>query len=156
MLLNLVCGVVGVAGVLVLILGPGVNYFSPESVATALPVLELDFVVDVATLSVGEPIWSTFTLEVLRLVVFTTCFLTILALIGEFGEKRILAFLIMMEVLLVFLAVLLVLSGASAGFNTAAYYNTALCILAAGGADTALALALFMTYFKVTGRTTLK
>ena len=62
----------------------------------------------------------------------------------------------MVEVLLVFLATLVVLTGSTAGFNIRAHYNTALCILAAGGADTALALALFMTYFKISGETTLK
>lgn len=149
----------GLAGSLFLFYGSDLSssYFTTviaDNTLAAQP--EFDLVIQVATTSVGEGVWSSVTLEVLRLVVFTICFLTLLALVGEWGEKRVLAFLVMVEVLLVCLACLVVLTGASAGYNISAHYNTALCILAAGGADTALALALFMTYYKASGETTLK
>jgi hypothetical protein len=159
MLINLLLLLVGSAGSLVLFYGLGENWLDVSTTKNAslfnLPEA-LDLNIQTSLNSLGEPLWSSFTLEIFRVVVFTVCFLTLLALIGEWGEKRILAFLVMMEVLLVFLATLLVLIGSSAGFNISAHYNAALCILAAGGSDTALALALFMTYFKASGETTLK
>jgi len=160
MFLNLFCLLLGLAGLLILLFGPGYNYVYAEKAAVKAHIPAdpaLDFVATVTYDPAAlEPFYSTMTLEVFRLVVFVVCFLTVMALIGEWGEKRVLAFLVMVEVLLVFLAVLIVLFGASAGFNISAHYNAALCTLAAGGADTALALALFMTYYKASGETTLK
>lgn len=138
---------------LFLIYSPVTTYFLPVARVAELP--SFDFTLSV-TANTSEPLWSSFTLESLRIFIFIVCFLTMLSLIGEHGEKRILAFLILVEVLLVSLATLLVLTGASANINISAHYNAALCILAAGGADTALALAIFMTYFKVCGKITLK
>ena len=132
---------------------PVTTYFLSPTASVELPILDFTFSV---TANASEPLWSSFTLESLRIFIFIVCFLTMLSLIGEHGEKRILAFLILVEVLLVSLATLLVLTGASANMNVSAHYNAALCILAAGGADTALALAIFMTYFKVCGKITLK
>lgn len=155
MLLNFILILLGLAGSLILVFGPGYNwYYSVDKAPVYLP--QPDLIIEVPDISLGEPIWSSFSLEVLRLSVFLVCFLTLMALIGEWGEKRVLAFLVMVEVLLVSLAVLMVLNGSSAGFNISAHYNAALCVLAAGGADTALALALFMTFYKASGETTLK
>jgi NADH:ubiquinone oxidoreductase subunit K len=138
---------------LFLIYSPVTTHFLSSTSEIELP--KLDFILSV-TANTTEPLWSSFTLESLRIFIFIACFLTMLSLIGEHGEKRILAFLVLVEVLLVSLATLLVLTGASANINVSAHYNAALCILAAGGADTALALAIFMTYFKVCGKITLK
>ena len=138
---------------LFLIYSPVTTYFL--SSASGVGLAKLDLILSV-TADTKEPLWSSFTLEILRIFIFIVCFLTMLSLIGEHGEKRVLAFLILVEVLLVSLAALLILTGASANMNVSAHYNAALCILAAGGADTALALAVFMTYFKVCGKITLK
>lgn len=155
MLINFIFIFLGLVGSLILLYGPGFsNEYAAATLITSRP--DFDLVITVLDASAGEPIWSTITVEIIRTIIFGICFLTLLALVGEWGEKRVLAFLVMMEVLLVFLAALLVLTGSTAGFNVSSYYTTALCILAAGGADTALALALFMTYFKASGETTLK
>lgn len=161
MFIQLVAILLGLVGLGLLWFGPMATTRAERSAGVVDTTNLPDLVVQIpyntsAYSSLGEVVWSTGTLEIFRVVVFVVSFLTILALIGEWGEKRILAFLVLMEVLLVLLATLLVLWGARAATNTRSYYRRALCILAAGGADTALALALFMTYFKASGETTLK
>lgn len=96
-----------------------------------------------------------FDVTVASQAILILCFLSILSFLGEFGEKRFLAFLILMEILLVMLSTVLLLYGLELGINVSASYTTTLCVLASGGADTALALALFIAYFKVSGKTIL-
>ena len=75
------------------------------------------------------------------------------AMFGEFGEKRILAFFIYFE-LTQLLCVLLLLSwGLSFNSNMIELSTASLFIIGSSGAETGLALALFMRYFRLTGRT---
>jgi NADH:ubiquinone oxidoreductase subunit K len=158
MLVTVLCLGLGLAGIAFLTNVPLPVFFYGLRAADSAEA-DLVAVVDqwCTALGLGDPVWSVLTseLQFLRLVILLAFFLTLLSVVGWWGEKQILAFLVMMEVLLVFLTILIVLLGAGADFNNSAYYNSALCILAAGGADTALALALFMTYYKVTGSSTL-
>jgi NADH:ubiquinone oxidoreductase subunit K len=159
-LLTLVFSVWGFATVLLFnsktgFAGVGTNAI-PAALQPYVETYDLNWVIDVTAPYDDSVIWSATTTEGFRILIFLLCALTVFGLIEELEEKRILVFLVMMEVILVLLSVSLLLLGLTAGFNTSAYYNTALCILAAGGADTALALAIFMTYFKVSGLTTLK
>jgi NADH:ubiquinone oxidoreductase subunit K len=160
MFITFLCLALGLAGIAFLTSAPlPIFFYSADKVSSVAAEQDLVAVLDewCTALGLGDPVWSVLTSEFqfLRLVILLAFFLTLLSVLGWWGEKQILAFLVMMEVLLVFLSILIVLLGATADFNTSAYYNSALCILAAGGADTALALALFMTYYKVTGNSTL-
>jgi len=76
------------------------------------------------------------------------------AMFGEVAEKRILAFFIYFE-LIHLLCVLLLLSWSFAfGSNVIEFSTVALFLIGSSGAETGVALALFMRYFRLTGRTT--
>ena len=73
-------------------------------------------------------------------------------LFEEWREKHILPFLITIEVIIVFLLIILLLGAKSIVRGVGSGYIAVLTIIAAGGASTALSLALFISYFKVTGK----
>jgi len=75
------------------------------------------------------------------------------ALFGESAEKRILAFFIYFE-LTHLLCVLLLLSWSlTFGVALTEVMTASLFIIGSSGAETGIALALFMRYFRLTGRT---
>jgi NADH:ubiquinone oxidoreductase subunit K len=78
---------------------------------------------------------------------------TLAGLVGEYGEKRILAFFIYFELIQLLLATMLMLGTLFQPAGTPVYLTTALFILGASGAETAIFLALFMRYFRLTGLT---
>jgi len=83
----------------------------------------------------------------------TLIFVVLGAMFGEFAEKRILAFFIYFE-LLHLLCVLLLLSWSlTFGTNLVEFSTAALFIIGSSGSETGVALALFMRYFRLTGRT---
>jgi hypothetical protein len=76
------------------------------------------------------------------------------AMFGELAEKRILAFFIYFE-LTHLLCVLLLLSWSFAyGSNLIEFSTVSLFLIGSSGSETGIALALFMRYFRLTGRTT--
>lgn len=78
---------------------------------------------------------------------------TLLGLMGEYGEKRILAYFIYFELIQLLLATMLMLGSLYNVEATPVYLTTALLIVGASGAETAIFLALFMRYFRLTGLT---
>jgi NADH:ubiquinone oxidoreductase subunit K len=81
-------------------------------------------------------------------------FLVLGAIFGEFSEKRILAFLIYFELTHLLCALLLVSFSLIYGFCLIEFCTVALFIIGSSGAETGVALALFIRYFRLTGRTT--
>jgi len=99
----------------------------------------------------NNPTWVFLALEAyfLLLIFFVLC-----AMFGEVAEKRILAFFIYFE-LTHLLCVLLLLSwGFAFGSNVIEFSTVSLFLIGSSGAETGIALALFMRYFRLTGRTT--
>jgi hypothetical protein len=83
-------------------------------------------------------------------------FLLLSSMFGEFAEKRILAFLVYFELshlLCILLLLNFSLSGLG-GLNLMELCTSSLLIIGSSGAETGVALALFMRYFRLTGRTT--
>ena len=82
-------------------------------------------------------------------------FLLLSSMFGEFVEKRILAFFIYFELSHLLCILLLLNSGlASHGINLVEICTASLLIIGSSGAETGVALALFMRYFRLTGSTT--
>jgi NADH:ubiquinone oxidoreductase subunit K len=88
-----------------------------------------------------------------RLVLFLILY-TLAGLVGEYGEKRILVFFIYFELIQLLLATMLILGALFQPVGQPAYLTMALILLGASGAETAIFLALFMRYFRLTGLTT--
>lgn len=82
-------------------------------------------------------------------------FLILSAMFNEFGEKRILAFFIYFELCHLLCIFLLFIWITSFGINFTEFMIVALFIIGASGAETGIALSLFMQYYKLTGKTTL-
>ncbi len=83
-------------------------------------------------------------------------FLVLASMFGAFAEKRILAFLIYFE-LGHLLCILLLLSYNLVGMGQISLMELtviALLVIGSSGAETGVALAIFMRYFRLTGRTT--
>ena len=77
------------------------------------------------------------------------------ALFGESAEKRILAFFIYFELSHLLCILLWLNSGlASHGINLVEVCTASWLIIGSSGAETGVALALFMRYFRLTGSTT--
>lgn len=84
----------------------------------------------------------------------TFLLMTFFNLFGINGEKRILAHFIFFELIhLLMASLLLVATIFDANLPAAAGYSTFLLIVGASGAETAISLALFMRFFRVTGLT---
>ncbi len=80
--------------------------------------------------------------------------ITLFNMLGKRGEKRILAYFIFFELIhLLMASLLLVATIFDANLPAAAGYSTVLLIVGASGAETAISLALFMRFFRVTGLT---
>ena len=75
------------------------------------------------------------------------------AMFGEFAEKRILAFFIYFELTHLLCVFLLISWGLIYGSGLIELCTVALFIIGSSGAETGIALALFMRYFRLTGRT---
>jgi NADH:ubiquinone oxidoreductase subunit K len=92
----------------------------------------------------------------IELYLVSIIFLVLAAMFGVFAEKRILAFLIYFE-LGHLLCILLLLSYSLVGvgnLNLTELITVSLLIIGSSGAETGVALAIFMRYFRLTGRTT--
>jgi NADH:ubiquinone oxidoreductase subunit K len=92
----------------------------------------------------------------MQLYLISIIFLILTAMFGIFAEKRILAFLIYFE-LSHLLCILLLLSGNLLGLsqlNLTELTAASLLVIGSSGAETGVALAIFMRYFRLTGRTT--
>jgi len=102
-------------------------------------------------------IYAAETLPVLtELYLVSIIFLVLAAMFGAFAEKRILAFLIYFE-LSHLLCILLLLSYSLVGvgqLNLTELTAVSLLVIGSSGAETGVALAIFMRYFRLTGRTT--
>lgn len=88
--------------------------------------------------------------------VIVTIFLLLSSMFGEFAEKRILAFLVYFE-LSHLLCILLLLNFTLLGFGSLDVVElcvASLLIIGSSGAETGVALALFMRYYRLTGLTT--
>ena len=101
----------------------------------------------------NDHFWSTEIIRLIRVIVTVLCAFLLISLMVELVERRFLVFLVVLEVVLVLLTSLIVFGGIMSTVNVGGQYCAALCIFASGGADTALILALFMTYYRVTGQT---
>ena len=100
---------------------------------------------------INNPMWVFLALEAYFLLLL---FFVLSAMFGEVAEKRILAFFIYFE-LTHLLCVLLLLSwGFAFGSNVIEFSTVSLFLIGSSGAETGIALALFMRYFRLTGRTT--
>jgi len=100
---------------------------------------------------INNPTWVFLALEAYFLLLI---FFVLSAMFGEVAEKRILAFFIYFE-LTHLLCVLLLLSwGFAFGSNIIEFSTVSLFLIGSSGAETGIALALFMRYFRLTGRTT--
>ena len=75
------------------------------------------------------------------------------AIFGEFAEKRILAFFIYFELTHLFCVLLLLSWGLTYGSGITELSTASLFIIGSSGAETGIALALFIRYFRLTGRT---
>ena len=75
------------------------------------------------------------------------------ALFGESAEKRILAFFIYFELTHLLCVMLLLTWGVIYGSNLIEFMTVSLFIIGSSGSETGIALALFMRYFRLTGRT---
>lgn len=92
----------------------------------------------------------------MELYLVSIIFLILAAMFGAFAEKRILAFLIYFE-LSHLLCILLLLSYSLFGIGLLSLTEltaVSLLIIGSSGAETGVALAIFMRYFRLTGRTT--
>ena len=92
----------------------------------------------------------------MELYLISIIFLILTAMFGVFAEKRILAFLIYFE-LSHLLCILLLLSVSLLGYgqlNLTELTAVSLLVIGSSGAETGVALAIFMRYFRLTGRTT--
>ena len=87
--------------------------------------------------------------------IFIIIFLLISSMFGKFVEKRILAFFIYFE-LSHLLCILLLLNSSLGvhGINIVEVCTASLLIIGSSGAETGVALALFMRYFRLSGLTT--
>jgi len=88
-----------------------------------------------------------------RLTLFLILY-TLAGLVGGYGEKRILVFFIYFELIQLLLATILILGALFQPVGQPVYLTTALILLGASGAETAIFLALFIRYFRLTGLTT--
>jgi NADH:ubiquinone oxidoreductase subunit K len=88
-----------------------------------------------------------------QLYFFMLIFLVLGALFGEFAEKRILAFFIYFELTHLLCVLLLISWGLVYGTGLIELTTAALFIIGSSGSETGIALALFMRYFRLTGRT---
>jgi len=83
----------------------------------------------------------------------TLIFFILSAMFTEFGEKRILAFFIYFELVHLLCIFLLLSYSLIYGCNLIEFSTVSLFIIGSSGAETGVALALFMRYFRLTGRT---
>ncbi len=88
-----------------------------------------------------------------QLYFFMLIFLVLGALFGEFAEKRILAFFIYFELTHLLCVLLLISWGLVYSAGLIELTTAALFIIGSSGSETGIALALFMRYFRLTGRT---
>jgi NADH:ubiquinone oxidoreductase subunit K len=72
---------------------------------------------------------------------------------GEFAEKRILAFFVYFELTHLLCVLLLISWGLIYGSGLVELCTASLFIIGSSGSETGIALALFMRYFRLTGRT---
>lgn len=92
----------------------------------------------------------------IELYLISIIFLVLASMFGAFAEKRILAFLIYFE-LGHLLCILLLLSYNLVSVGQISLMEltvVALLVIGSSGAETGVALAIFMRYFRLTGRTT--
>ena len=75
------------------------------------------------------------------------------ALFGESAEKRILAFFIYFELTHLLCVLLLLTWPLVFGAGLTEFMTASLFIIGSSGSETGIALALFMRYFRLTGRT---
>lgn len=83
----------------------------------------------------------------------TLIFLVLGAMFGEFAEKRILAFFIYFELTHLLCVLLLISWSLAYGSSLIEFCTASLFIIGSSGSETGIALALFMRYFRLTGRT---
>ena len=91
---------------------------------------------------------------VMEIYFLTLIFLVLGAMFGEFGEKRILAFFIYFELLHLLCVFLLLSYSLVFHTNLMEVCTLSLFIIGSSGSETGIALALFMRYFRLTGKTT--
>jgi len=89
----------------------------------------------------------------IELYFLTLIFCVLGAMFGEFAEKRILAFFIYFELTHLLCVLLLISWGFVYGSGIIEFCTAALFIIGSSGSETGIALALFMRYFRLTGRT---
>jgi len=88
-------------------------------------------------------------------IIFIILFFLLASLYGAFGEKRIMAFFIYFELAHLLCILLLLNYGmANFGFNLIETCVASLLIIGSSGAETGVALALFMRYQRLSGATT--
>ena len=87
-------------------------------------------------------------------VIIFLIFYTLSGLVSKYGEKRILAFFIYFELIQLLIVTILLFGIFCYPQKTPVFLTTALFILGSCGTETAIFLALFMRYFRLTGVTT--
>jgi len=93
--------------------------------------------------------------QIFESLIFIILFFLLASLYGAFGEKRIMAFFIYFELAHLLCILLLLNFGlANFGFNLIETCVASLLIIGSSGAETGIALALFMRYQRLSGATT--
>ena len=93
--------------------------------------------------------------KLFEIIIFIILFFLLAALYGAFGEKRIMALFIYFELAHLLCILLLLNYGlANCGFNLIETSVSSLLIIGSSGAETGVALALFMRYQRLSGATT--